>query len=147
MTEGKKEQPEEKAPAKEALKEADIEKGDATAEQIEEVSKLGGFYLVKEVADEFNFTRAWVTQLCTSGRIKAIKPSGGQWRIPASEVERIRKEGIQTLPRKKKEPEVTRIKVPGDKIDKVAPHREEEKAKEEEDNPYWPLPFKLKSKE
>jgi len=127
--------------------EVEIEKGEATQEQIKEVLE-GKFYTIKELAGKLGYTTAWITWKCQAGVIKAVKPIGGQWRIPASEVDRIMKQGTIPLAKPKSKEPVTVLEVPPEKVDKVAPHPRtpvEEAGKEA--NPYWPLPFPLRGKE
>ena len=125
----------------------DIDKGEASQKQIQEILE-GEWWTIKQLADAVNYSTAWVTRMCQDQRIKAIKPTGGQWRIPKSEVARVMKEGIPPMPRVEKPVEKpTVIEVEEHLVKKVAPKRKteeevEEKAKEA--NPYWPLPFPLK---
>jgi len=116
------------APSEEKPAEIPIEKGEATAEQIAEI-KAGKYYSVAQIARELSYGHSWILELVRTGRIKAIKPLGGQWRVPSSEYERIKREGIPPLPRAVVErPAVTEIEVPEvvvkEKV-KEAPKKEE----------------------
>lgn len=67
--------------------------GFASPAQLEEVG-AGNFLTVPQLALELHFNQAYISRLCKDGRIKAVKPVGGQWRIPSSETARLQKEGI-----------------------------------------------------
>ena len=90
-------------------------KGAGTApEQTGEITK-GEFRTLREVAKEIGYTKRWLEYLAKTGRITAVKPTGGHWRIPASEVERIKKTGIPPRSRKTEEPEEpSEVTVSGD---------------------------------
>ena len=106
-----------------------IEKGEVALEQMEEIEK-GEYVTIAQIANELSYTRAWILSLVQQGRIKGIKPLGGQWRIPKSEHDRIIKEGIPPMPREPAEkPPVNQIKVLDAKvIDKVKePEKKAEK--------------------
>ena len=113
---------------KEKPAEVMIEKGEATDEQIAEIEE-GKYYSVAQMARELSYGHSWMLELVRSGRIKAIKPLGGQWRVPNSEYQRIKKEGIPPMPRVAIEkPKVTEIEVAAETVkDKVKepPPREE----------------------
>lgn len=124
--------------AEEKVGEIPIAKGEATPKQVAEI-EAGQYRSVAQIAREFHFSHSWILELVRTGRIKAIKPLGGQWRVPNSEYERIKKEGIPPLPRVEAEkPLVTEIpvdeKVVKDKL------KEPEKKKEP---PGLPFPFSL----
>lgn len=103
-----------------------VEKGEATEEQIKEV-KAGKYYTIKELANELRYSTTWIYSLVTSGRIKAVKPTGGTWRIPPSEVERIKTEGMPPMPREKPAVEASEIVIDDKHIERVAPVPKEEK--------------------
>lgn len=48
----------------------------------------------REVAESLSVSEFTVYRLIQSGRIKAIK-AGRQWRIPADEAERVKREGTE----------------------------------------------------
>lgn len=48
------------------------------------------YWTIKQTAKEFGYSIGWTIKMCQRGIIKAFKPYGGAWRIPASEVQRIR---------------------------------------------------------
>jgi len=52
----------------------------------------GRFLTALQVADHLSFSRNWVLDLMRQGRITAVKPTGTRWRIPASEVDRLKRE-------------------------------------------------------
>lgn len=118
------------APVEEPAGEVQVESGEVTKEQLKEV-EVGEYVTIKQVADTLHFSSAWIwEQITKRGRIKAIKPLGGQWRIPKSEYERILKEGIPPMPRKPVEkPKVTEIVIDERKVaERVKePEKKEEK--------------------
>jgi len=77
-----------------------IIQGEVSEAQLEEI-KQKQWRSVKDVATVVGYSTAWVSYLCKTGRVKAIKPVGGQWRIPESEYKRIIEEGLPPLPREK----------------------------------------------
>jgi len=83
----------EEVKAEEEAEHIEIERGDVSEAQVAEIEK-GEFYTVREIADELRYTYSWIIQLCQTGRINAIKPMSGRWRIPASERRRLLTEGI-----------------------------------------------------
>lgn len=107
----------------------DVErKGGVPSEQFEEIQR-GEFLTVSEVAGRLRYSYAWVIWMLQNERIKGVKPLGGRWRIPTSEFEKILKEGIPPVPRKKAEkPPVTEIVVDEKVVRKVKePEKKEEK--------------------
>jgi len=96
-----------------------IEKGFATNAEIAEVDS-GTFLTAKEVASKLRLTRAWIIKCLQTGRIHGIKPTGGQWRIPASEARRLQN-GISPLPRKSAVLHPTEILVEGKHRTRVMP--------------------------
>ncbi len=106
-----------------------VDKGEVAPEQMEEIEQ-GEYFTIAQIANELSYTRAWILDLIHQGRIKAIKPLGGRWRIARSEHDRIIKEGIPPMPREPAEkPQVTEIEVENQKvIDKVRePPKKDEK--------------------
>lgn len=106
-----------------------VEKGELGPDQMEEVES-GEFLTTKQVATKLQYSYQWVQSQLQTGRIKGIKPMGGKWRIPKSEVDRIIKEGLPPLPRQPKEtPPLTEIHVNKSIEDKVkeAPRKKEER--------------------
>lgn len=120
----------------------EIEKGKATEAQVEEV-KEGKFYRIKELASDMGYSVAWITHLVQEGRIKGMKPTGGSWRIPASEVARMKKEGIPPLPRVPQPVEAREISVNEEHAKKILqkqePQKEEKEEGEKEGKVNWPL--------
>jgi excisionase family DNA binding protein len=57
------------------------------------------FYSTGQVARQLSITLATVRLLCENGVIAAETTPGGQWRVPASEVERLEREGLPPIPR------------------------------------------------
>ena len=120
-----------------------VEKGEATEAQLKEIEE-GHFFTVKQVAGILNYSVAWITRLCQVKRIKGIKPTGSSWRIPGSEFERLKKEGIPPLPRVKPPIPGTDITVSEEQLSKVIPEKKE--AKEAEPSGVgWPLSIIFKS--
>lgn len=60
------------------------------------MGESGRFYSTAEVADTLHYTRAWITELCRLGKIRAVKPTSdsGRFRVPASELARLRRDGV-----------------------------------------------------
>lgn len=123
----------------------EVEKGHITMSQEEEVAR-GQWMTPKQMADALGYTRAWVSELCATGRIKAIKPTGGQWRIPHSELERIRSEGTPPVRRRHYAPKSTRISVEPERARRIAPEpkqRESDQPKRRLRVSLWPLPIEI----
>jgi excisionase family DNA binding protein len=57
------------------------------------------FYSTGQVARQLGITLAAVRLLCENAVIAAQTTAGGQWRVPASEVERLKREGLPPIPR------------------------------------------------
>ncbi len=57
------------------------------------------FYSTGQVARQLGITLAAVRTLCENQVIIAETTPGGQWRVPASEVERLKREGLPPIPR------------------------------------------------
>jgi excisionase family DNA binding protein len=57
------------------------------------------FYSTGQVASQLGVTLATVRLLCENGVIEAETTPGGQWRVPASEVERLKRDGLPLIPR------------------------------------------------
>ena len=55
---------------------------------------------ISELANEIGYSKIWIHRLVKSGRISASKPTGGHWRIPASEVRKIKEVGLPPRARK-----------------------------------------------
>lgn len=54
------------------------------------------YYTCRQVANEFGYSRAYVGRLCMQGRFEdAIRITGGQWKIPAATVEKLRTVGLK----------------------------------------------------
>ena len=111
-----------------------VERGEASDKQVEEV-RTGNFYTVREVAEKLNYSYTWIIQLCQSGRISAVKPVGGNWRIPKSEYDRMISEGIPapTVPDKPEEKAedlpVMEIEVAEEHVEKTPVKKAEAKTK------------------
>lgn len=99
-----------------------IEKGEVSQVQMQEI-EAGEFFTIRQVAQKLRYSVAYITDLVQKGRIQAIKPVGGQWRIPTSEYNRLITEGIPPLPREAPKPPVTEIEVDEEKV--VPPPKEE----------------------
>jgi hypothetical protein len=57
------------------------------------------FYSTGQVARELGTTQAAIRVLCEKRLIAAETSPGGHWRIPASEVERLKRDGLPPIPR------------------------------------------------
>ena len=106
----------------------DIEKGKVTESQMKEI-EAGDFLTVKEIAGRLSYSKAWITVLVQQGRIKGVKPLGGQWRVPRSEFRRLMSEGLPPPPRVTAKTEVEEIEIPPEKVEKI----ERKKKKEEKE--------------
>lgn len=62
------------------------------------------FYRSGQAARQLAVSAHIIRRLCEKGLIKAEHDPGGQWRLPASEIDRLKKEGIPPLPLVDKEP-------------------------------------------
>jgi len=93
----------------------DAESGSATPEQAREVAR-GEFVTAGELAREIMYGKRWIVHLAKTGRIAAVKPTGGQWRIPVSEVKRLKEVGTPSRSGKVEEPleEPNKVTVSGD---------------------------------
>ncbi|MBT9132989.1 MAG: hypothetical protein DDT33_01520 [Firmicutes bacterium] len=78
------------------------------------------------MASDLSYSTAWISQLVKDGRIAAVKPLGGTWRIPQSEVKRIKEVGLQPLPRKVVAEESARITVNGEHLGRVKEPKKKE---------------------
>lgn len=57
------------------------------------------FYSTGQVASQLGVSWSTVRLLCENGVIKAETTPGGQWRIPESEFERLKRDGLPMVPR------------------------------------------------
>src|SRR5216684_3459689 len=57
------------------------------------------FYSTGQVARQLGTTLAAIRVLCENRVIAAETTPGGQWRVPASEVERLKRDGLPPIPR------------------------------------------------
>jgi hypothetical protein len=60
--------------------------------------KRNGYYRSGQAARVWAISSHLVRRLCAAGLIEAERTNSGQWKIPHSEVERIKKEGIPEIP-------------------------------------------------
>ena len=113
-----------------------VDKGSVSVQQIAEIEK-GQYHTVQEVAKRLNYSYIWILYCVQEGRIKAIKPLGGRWRIPASELDRLLKEGLP-MRREKEQPkaEVTTFVLDEKQSKRVSPPPREEPARK-------PAPWKF----
>ena len=100
------------------MADADIENTKITPDQVNEVAE-GKCVTIRELANNLNYSTAWISELVKKGRIAAIKPLGGCWRIPASEAKRIKEVGLSPLPKKVEPEKSNEITVNGDHISRV----------------------------
>lgn len=118
-------------------------KGEITEAEAKEVAE-GKFVTIKQLAHTLGYSAAWITVLVQGGKIHAVKPLGGQWRIPQAEVKRLTNQGLK---RHASEAAVdaTKIKVTGEHHERVTTTPEDKKEEEpgEKQIP-WPLSVILK---
>jgi excisionase family DNA binding protein len=57
------------------------------------------FYSTGQVARQLGTTLATIRTLCESRVIAAETTPGGHWRVPSSEVERLKRDGLPPIPR------------------------------------------------
>src|ERR1700674_1011868 len=57
------------------------------------------FYSTGQVARQLGTTLATIRLLCENRIIAAETTPGGHWRVPASEVERLKRDGLPPIPR------------------------------------------------
>jgi excisionase family DNA binding protein len=96
------------------------EKGVADTKQLAEIES-GNYMTPKKVAEDFHYSKQWIIELLKAGRIHGTKPMGGQWRIPVSEVNRIKGQGLPPLPPHPKPPDATEVIVEGKHLERVTP--------------------------
>ncbi len=59
---------------------------------------MSGYYRSGQAAKLWGISAHLVRRLCEAGLIEAQHTAGGQWKIPHSEVERIKEEGVPEIP-------------------------------------------------
>jgi hypothetical protein len=59
---------------------------------------MGAAYRSGRAGTLLGISTHWIRRLCEGGLIRAKLSDGGQWRIPASEIERLKREGIPPIP-------------------------------------------------
>src|SRR5260370_38697655 len=57
------------------------------------------FYSTGQVARQLGTSLATIRVLCENRAIAAETTPGGHWRVPASEVERLKRDGLPPIPR------------------------------------------------
>lgn len=57
------------------------------------------FFTTGQAAQELHVSSAQIRALCESGAVQAETTFGGQWRIPADLLERLRRDGLPPIPR------------------------------------------------
>ncbi len=57
------------------------------------------FFSTGQAAHELGVSQAQIRALCEAGVAEAKYTSGGQWRIPTGEVERLKRDGLPQIPR------------------------------------------------
>lgn len=137
-------------------KSIDVADGELDSSQAPEAGGQQKYYTCKQVATEFGYSRAYVGRLCNQGRFEGvIQPvGGGQWKIPASEVEKMRTKGLTSVRRVPPPPPpsskialdqaaVKRIGVDLPVQDAPPPSATPTAAgvKKKRHYPWWPLPF------
>lgn len=98
------------------------ESSNLTQAQLQEVQS-GLYVSCKQIAKELGYTTAWISYKCKLGQIKAVKPMGGQWRIPKSEYDRLKREGFPIVPQERPKPKAKEIHVPDEQLSRVAPEK------------------------
>lgn len=76
--------------------------GGFTPEEWGELER-GDFLTLPELCQELHFGYDWLWKKARAGVIRAWRPFGGQYRIPLSEVERMKKQGIKSARQVKQE--------------------------------------------
>jgi excisionase family DNA binding protein len=76
--------------------------GGFTTEEWREMER-GDFLTLPELCKELHFSYDWLWKKASKGVIKAWRPFGGQYRIPMSEVERMKTQGIKSARQVKQE--------------------------------------------
>src|SRR6266849_862210 len=59
---------------------------------------MSGCYRSGQAAKMWGISAHLVRRLCEAGLIETERTVGGQWKIPHSEIERIKKEGVPEIP-------------------------------------------------
>jgi len=101
------------------------------------------YYSVRQVAEEFGFSRVWIQKLIQMGRIKAHKPTGKHYRIPAAEVERLRGQGLPPQPPPITPADASEIRVDEQHMNRVTAQPKEKKEPEGDEDDGAPWPFNL----
>ena len=57
------------------------------------------FFSSGQAARELGASQSLILALCESGAVETETTPGGQWRIPAAEVQRLKRDGLPPLPR------------------------------------------------
>lgn len=87
------------------------------------------YYSTGKAAQELAASQDTIRALCNSGAVRAVPTNGGQWRVPAREVERLKREGLPPVPRRMPgdgsvtRNVSTRRRMNGDQDDDADPHR------------------------
>jgi len=114
-----------------------------TKPQMEEATTDGQYYSCRQLSTMLGFSLVYVSRLVKSGRIKAIKPTGSQWRIPKSEYQRIAKEGLPPMPRENKAI-VHKLTMSEEQRNKVLPEKKEKGQTETtKERGFFPFDFSL----
>lgn len=119
--------------------EVDIEAGEVSQEQLKEVIDQGRYISAKELSSKLSVSRAYICKLLKEGRIKGVKPFGGEWRIPQDEANRVMQQGLPPAPRKPPPRRKVAIKVSKEEADRIMPE-----AKRKEEPPQQPEPQEKK---
>lgn len=116
-----------------------IAESTVTQEQLQEI--LNNRYVsMSQVSRTLGYTPNYIRKLIKRGVIKAVKPVGSQWRIPASELKRLHDDGLPAI--KREEPEafkVQRIKMSEKSKARVLGKTPEESEKKEKQKLGYPL--------
>src|SRR2546425_972655 len=57
------------------------------------------FYSTGQAARTLGITQDRVRQLCEAGAVTADITNGGQWRVPKTEIDRLKRDGLPPVPR------------------------------------------------
>src|SRR5579862_568114 len=58
-----------------------------------------GYFTTGQAAQQLSTSQAQIRALCESGAVEAKTTPGGQYRIPAGELERLKRDGLPPIPR------------------------------------------------
>lgn len=118
-----------------------IEEGQVSQEQLKEIFQENRYITTKQLAYKLHISRQWISDLCKTGRIKAVKPVGGHWRIPESEANKMLTQGLPAAPRPTPPRPTIKMKITREHAKKIMPERRTEEEPEEETKKEKPWDF------